>query len=156
MRHMVLTAIAAILVLPGGTAPAYAKQAHAIAADSAAVIHVIHLFHTALATGDSATVLRLLHDEAVILETGDIETKQEYRSHHLPSDIAFARAVPRETGAVRVSVHGDVAWASSTSVARGRYRDRDVNSQSAELVVLQRSGDGWVISAIHWSSRTLR
>jgi ketosteroid isomerase-like protein len=156
MRHMVFTAIAAVLVLFCGTAPAYGQQAHASAGDSAAVVHVIHLFHTALATGDSATVLRLLHDEAVILETGDIETKQEYRSHHLPSDIAFARAVPRETGAVRVSVHGDVAWASSTSVARGRYRDRDVNSQSAELVVLQRSGDGWVISAIHWSSRTLR
>jgi ketosteroid isomerase-like protein len=156
MRHMVLTAIAAILVLPGGTAPAYGQQAHASAADSAAVVHVIHLFHNALATGDSATVLRLLHDEAVILETGDSETKQEYRSHHLPSDIAFARAVPRETGPVRVSVHGDVAWASSTSVARGRYRDRDINSQSAELVVLQRSGEGWVISAIHWSSRTLR
>jgi ketosteroid isomerase-like protein len=155
MRHMIFAAATAILVLFCGTAPAYGQQAHA-SADSAAVVDVIHLFHNALATGDSATVLRLLHDDAVILETGDSETKQEYRSHHLPSDIAFARAVPRESGPVRVRVHGDVAWASSTSIARGRYRDRDVNSQSAELVVLQRSGDGWVISAIHWSSRTLR
>jgi ketosteroid isomerase-like protein len=156
MRHMALAATAAALVLSGAPTPAHGQHAHAGTADSAAVLHVIHQFHNALVAGDSATVLRLLRDDAVILETGDIETKQEYRSHHLPSDIAFARAVPRETGPVRVSVHGDVAWASSTSIARGRYRDRDVNSQSAELVVLQRSGDGWVISAIHWSSRTLR
>jgi ketosteroid isomerase-like protein len=156
MRLMTSAAIAATLVLSGATAPAHGQHAHTSAADSAAVVHVIHQFHNALETGDSATVLRLLHDDAVILETGDIETKQEYRSHHLPSDIAFARAVPRETGPVRVSVHGDVAWASSTSIARGRYRDRDVNSQSAELVILQRGGDGWVISAIHWSSRNLR
>jgi ketosteroid isomerase-like protein len=156
MRHLALTTIAAALVLSGAAAPAHGQQAHAHDADSAAVLHVIHQFHRALETGDSATVLRLLHDDAVILETGDIETKQEYRSHHLTSDIAFARAVPRQAGPMHVVVVGDVAWASSTSIARGRYRDRDVNSQSAELVVLRRSGDGWVISAIHWSSRTLR
>jgi ketosteroid isomerase-like protein len=156
MRNIGVTAIAAVLVLSGTTAPAHGQHAHASTADSAAVLQIIHEFHNALETGDSATVLGLLHDDAVILETGNVETKQEYRSHHLPSDIAFARAVPRETGPIRVTVQGDVAWASSTSVARGRYRDRDVNSQSAELVVLQRSGKGWVISAIHWSSRTLR
>jgi ketosteroid isomerase-like protein len=156
MRNIAHAAAAAALVLSCAAAPAQGQHAHTSATDSAAVLHVIHQFHGALATGDSATVLRLLHDEAVILETGAIETKQEYRSHHLGSDIAFARAVPRETGPVRVTVHGDVAWATSTSIARGRYGDRDVNSQSAELVVLQRSGDGWVISAVHWSSRTLR
>jgi ketosteroid isomerase-like protein len=59
-------------------------------------------------------------------------------------------------GPITVTVRGGVAWASSTSVARGRHRDRDVNSQTAELVVLQRHGDGWTISGIHWSSRTLR
>jgi ketosteroid isomerase-like protein len=156
MRHMALAVFAAALVLHGTTAAAHGQHAHASAADSAAVVHAIHQFHHALEAGDSVTVLRLLHDDAVILETGATETKQEYRSHHLPSDIAFARAVPREAGPLRVTVLGDVAWASSTSIARGRYRDRDVNSQSAELVVLQRSGDGWLISAIHWSSRNLR
>lgn len=155
MQHKVIAAIAALIVMPG-TAEAYGQQARAAGTDSAAVAQIIHQFHAALAAGDSATVLRLLSDDAVILETGDVETKQEYRSHHLASDIAFARAVPRETGPVQVTVQGDVAWASSTSVARGRYRDRDVNSQSAELVVLQRRGAAWVISAIHWSSRTLR
>jgi ketosteroid isomerase-like protein len=156
MRTNVFSGIVAVIVLLASATQTHAQQARSVAADSAAVIHVLHQFHTALEEGDSATVLRLLRDDAVILETGQIETKQEYRSHHLPADIAFARAVPRETGPIRVSIRGDVAWASSTSVARGRFRDRDVNSQSAELVVFQRNGEEWVISAIHWSSRTLR
>jgi ketosteroid isomerase-like protein len=131
-------------------------QTSAVQTDSAAVVGVIHQFHSALEAGDSATVLRLLQDHAIILETGQMETKEEYRSHHLPADIAFARAVPGRSGPVRVEVRGDVAWATGTSIARGSYRDRDVNSQTAELMVLERTSAGWRIAAIHWSSRTLR
>jgi ketosteroid isomerase-like protein len=156
MRVIFIPAIAAAFAVLGSAAPLEGQQPHPAAVDSAAVARVIHEFHAALEAGDSATVLRLLHDDAVILETGEVETKEEYRSHHLSADIAFARAVPRQATPLRVTVRGDVAWASSTSVARGHYRDRDVNSQSAELVVLERTATGWVISAIHWSSRTLR
>jgi ketosteroid isomerase-like protein len=155
MRRNAVVAVATLTLLVI-SADLHAQQEATTAADSASVVRVIHQFHAALEAGDSAAVLQLLSDDAVILESGDVETKQEYRSHHLPSDIAFARAVPRQTGPITVTVRGDVAWASSTGVARGRYRDRDVNSQSAELVVLQRRGDAWEISAIHWSSRTLR
>jgi ketosteroid isomerase-like protein len=154
-RHTVHSiALALTLLLPAGAA--YGQRTDAFKADSAAVAGVVHQFHSALATGDSATVLRLLQDHVVILETGQMETKQEYRSHHLPADIAFARAVPRESGSVRVDVRGDVAWVSGTNVAKGTYRDRDVNSQTAELMVLERTANGWRIAAIHWSSRTLR
>jgi ketosteroid isomerase-like protein len=124
--------------------------------DSAAVAGVIGQFHSALENADSAAVLRLLHHDAVILESGDLETRAEYRSHHLPADIAFARAVPRTPGPVQISVRGDVAWATSTSTTRGRYRDRDINSQMVELMVLERSAEGWQIVAIHWSTRNLR
>jgi hypothetical protein len=31
-----------------------------------------------------------------------------------------------------------------------------VNSAGAELMVLTRMPDGWRISAVHWSSRTVR
>ena len=124
--------------------------------DSAAVAQIVHRFHTALEGADSATALRLLKDDAIILESGAVETKEEYRSHHLPGDISFARAVRREGGPVRVSVRGDVAWATSTSLVRGTYRDRAINSQSVELMVLERTTEGWRIAAIHWSSRALR
>jgi ketosteroid isomerase-like protein len=150
-----ITSFTAAVLLFGGADLLHAQTA-ATSTDSADVAHVVHRFHTALETADSATALRLLHEDAMILETGGVETKAEYRSHHLPADIAFARAVPRTAGPLQVTVRGDVAWVSSTSVTRGRYRDRDINSQAAELVVLERGGDGWLIAAIHWSSRNLR
>jgi ketosteroid isomerase-like protein len=136
-----------------GDSPTRRTQA---ASDSAAVAAVVERFHSALAAGDSIGALAMLAPDAVILENGAVETKEEYRSHHLPSDIAFARAVPSERSPLRVAVRGDVAWATSTSGARGEFRGRQINSQGAELMVLTRTPEGWKISAIHWSSRTLR
>jgi ketosteroid isomerase-like protein len=91
-----------------------------------------------------------------VLESGGVETREEFRAHHLPADIAFAQAVKSERGLMRVFVRGDVAWASSTSTTTGDYRGRQVNSAGAELVVLARVGKEWKIAAIHWSSRTRR
>ncbi len=124
--------------------------------DSATVASVIDRFHRALATGDTAVVETLLVEDAVILESGGVESREEYFAGHLPADIAFARAVPRERGPIRVAVHGDVAWATSTSTSRGEYRGRTINSAGSELVVLRRTNGGWRIAAIHWSSRQLR
>jgi ketosteroid isomerase-like protein len=124
--------------------------------DSADVAKVVMAYHHAMEQGDSAAALALLADDAVILESGGVETRAEYRSHHLPGDIGFARAIKSERGVIRVVVQGDVAWASSTSVAQGEYRGRQVNSSGAELMVLARTPGGWKIRAIHWSSRARR
>ena len=124
--------------------------------DSAAVAGVIGKYHEALAAGDSATALALLTDDVVILESGGIETRAEYRSHHLPADIGFAKAVRSQRSPVHVRLHGDMAWASSTSTAQGEMNGRTINSAGAELMVLMRTAQGWKISAIHWSSRQRR
>jgi ketosteroid isomerase-like protein len=124
--------------------------------DSAAVVGVIAKYHEALAAGDSVAALGLLADDAVILETGGVETRAEYRSHHLPGDINFAKAIKSQRGPVLVRVHGDVAWASSTSTTQGEMNGRAINSVGAELMVLVRTPQGWKISAIHWSSRQRR
>ena len=152
----------AALVIVGALAAARARPADAQAptarapTDSAAAAAVVERYHRALAEGDSAGALALLGDDAVILESGEVESREEYRAHHLPADIAFARAVRGERSAVRVSVRGDVAWATSTSTTTGQYRGRAVNSVGAELMVLTRAADGWKISAIHWSSHSRR
>ena len=122
-------------------------------ADSAAVHGAVERFRAALSRGDSATALSLLTPDATILESGGSETVAEYRAHHLPADIEFARAVRERRAPTRVTVRGDVAWAMGTSTARGTFRGRAVNSASAELMVLARTADGWRIAAIHWSSR---
>lgn len=124
--------------------------------DSAAVARAVEQYHRALAAGDTAAVLRLLASDAVILESGGVETRAEYVSHHLPGDIAFARAIRGERGQVRVRVSDGTAWATSTSTTVGEYRGRAINAQGAELMVLTREADGWRIRAIHWSSRNRR
>ena len=97
--------------------------------------------------------LALLVPDALIHESGGVETVAEYRAHHLPADIEFARAVKESRTSVRVTVRGDVAWASATTTATGQFRGRAVDSMGTELMVLVRTADGWRIAAIHWSSR---
>lgn len=127
-----------------------------VRSDSTDIVATVQRFHAALAAGDSSGAMALLAPDAVILESGGIETREEYQSHHLPGDIAYARSVQPDRGPMRVVVHGDVAWASSTSSSTREVRGTMVRSNGAELVVLTRTPDGWRINAIHWSSRTVR
>ena len=147
MRTIVAVAALALFAVP---------SADAQSADSAAVAAVIERYHGALARGDSTAALALLADDVIILEAGGRETRDEYRSHHLPGDMAFASAVRSERQNLRVTVQGEVAWATSTSITQGTYRERQIDSAGAELMVLTRTPDGWKIRAIHWSSRTRR
>ena len=142
--------IGGVFALSGmSLAPAWAQTP----GDSAAVAGVVTRFHAALASGDSAAALALLTPTVTIMESGSLESLREYRSHHLAADIAFARATQERRSGLVVRVRGDVAWTTATSGTRGNFRGKVVNSQGAELMVLTRRRDGWVISAIHWSSR---
>ena len=148
---LVVGARAAGTAAGAGPVPATSRE------DSAAVARTIAAYDAALEAGDSAAALALLAPDAVILESGSVETREEYRSHHLQGDIAFARAVRTESQPPRVVVRGDAAWAWATSSTQGTYRERPVNSAGAELMVLARAADGrWLIHAIHWSSRARR
>lgn len=147
---MLFRLVTFLLVSGGWAASAWAQS------DSAAIVSVIERFHEALAAGDSTAALALLAPDVTVLESGGVETRDEYRSHHLPGDIAFARAVPRTRAPIRVTIMGDAAWASSTSITQGEFRGRAINSTGAELIVLTRSGGSWLIRAIHWSSRPRR
>lgn len=151
--RLLAAAIASAWALLSVPAPATAQTT---SADSAAVAAVIARYHHALSEGDSVAALALLASGAIILESGGLETLEEYRSHHLASDIQFARGVESLRGPVRVRVRGDIAWGISTSTTEGEYRERAINSAGAELMVLSREAGGWKIQAIHWSSRARR
>jgi ketosteroid isomerase-like protein len=151
-RQAIPTIAVQLLTLSAIPAPLVAQ----LPADSSTVAATVQRYHRALVESDSATVLELLVQDAVILESGSMESMAEYRSHHLPADIAFARAVKGKRSPIRVTMRGDVAWAASTTTTRGRFRGKAVNSIGAELMVLTRTADGWKISAIHWSSRNRR
>lgn len=152
MNKLTLARHVAVAVLATSALAATPAIAATPQTDSASVVAAVHGYHKALADGDSAAALALLTGDAVILESGGMETRAEYRSHHLPSDIAFARAVKSVSGPIHVTVRGDVAWVASTSTTQGEFRGRPINSAGAELMVLVRTPAGWKIAAIHWST----
>lgn len=135
---------------------AMAERSSFTPSDSAEVVATIAKFHSALASGDSTGALALLTSDALIVESGSVETRPDYRAHHLPADIEFARAVASTRIVTRVTVQGDVAWVVATSTTQGQINGRAVNSAGAELTVLRRAAAGWQISAVHWSSRSRR
>jgi ketosteroid isomerase-like protein len=145
-----LVAAAVPLALSGAAISGASSHSNA---DSAAVAKVVNDFHDALSTGDSATALRLLSNDAVILESGEIETRSEYRAHHLRADIEFAKAVASRRGPLQVNVNGSVAWTAGTSTTKGDFKGRAIDSTGAESMTLTKEAAGWRIRSIHWSSR---
>jgi ketosteroid isomerase-like protein len=136
-------------------APVHARPAAATANDSADVAAAAERFRAALSSGDSATVLAMLAADLQVLESGELETRAQYRQHHLPADIEYAMALRATHKVSAVVVHGDAAWVTSTSTSQGTVKGRAVNSAGAELLVFSRARAGapWQIRAIHWSSR---
>jgi uncharacterized protein DUF4440 len=128
-------------------------QANARRADSTAVVGVVNRFHESLARGDSASAVGVLSSDAIILESGELEQRAQYIEHHLPADIAFAKAVQSTRVVKQVTIVGDAAWIVSTSTASGTFEGRAIASSGAELIVLRRENSAWRIVAVHWSSR---
>ena len=145
---------AACLTLAALSVSSATPSQDVLRSDSTAIVATVEAFHRALNTGDAAGALALLTPDAVILESGDLETRAEYAAHHLAADIEFSRAVASQRVTTRVYQDGEVAWVASGD-HQPQLRDRPVASQGAELLILSRTGAGWRIRAIHWSSRRL-
>ena len=154
MNHRAQLLITPLFVLAGLAldTPATSLASTQANLDSAAVAKVVNDFQHALSIGDSVTALRLLAADAVILESGDIETRSEYRAHHLPLDIEFAKTVASKPGTLQIRVKGRVAWTARTSTAQGQFKGKAVNSAGAESMILTKERAGWRIRSIHWSS----
>jgi ketosteroid isomerase-like protein len=114
---------------------------------------VVTEFSEALAAGDSARAVTYLHPDLIVYEGGHAETLEEYRAHHMGSDMAFLSAVDETTTAERLDVYGETALYLSEYKMSGTYRDREVDLHGTETLVLLRTPDGWKIRHIHWSSR---
>ncbi|HSK17947.1 MAG TPA: nuclear transport factor 2 family protein [Longimicrobiales bacterium] len=151
MRRTTTTigAILTLLICTSGSAQAQVED-EAARAD---VRSAVESYARALASGDSLAALALLHPDVVIYEGGHAETRAEYRSGHLRSDIAFASAVKRTVTADDIMLMGDAALYTSEYTAAGRFRNRDIDSHGTETMVLVRTAEGWKIRHIHWSSR---
>ena len=110
-------------------------------------------FADALAAGDQAAVRALLLPNVLIFESGGAETSaDEYAGHHLPADIAFMATMKRTVLSRQSGGNGDTRWVATRSRLQGRYKDRDIDLDSTESLVLQRTDSGWRIAHVHWSS----
>lgn len=141
---------AVTFLLLGATRPSVGQQADAPP-------DAVNAFHKVLEEGDGARALALLDPEVVIFESGGVEaSRDEYRLHHLPADIAFAQATEREVVHTWCEIEGDLAVVMAQTRTTGTFREREIDNRGVETIVLVRRNDGWKIVHIHWSSRRSR
>ncbi len=114
---------------------------------------VVDAFASALKKGDAAAVERLLAPDVLIAESGGAERSlAEYRSHHMPADMEFMKAVETTVKDRRAFDAADMATVVTTSQMHGMFRGETVHSQSMETMVLTKADGEWRIARIHWSS----
>ena len=140
--------------------PAFAQEhahdhaAGIVAEEAAGAAMAVDAFHTALKAGDTAAALTFLAPDVMIFEEGGAErSRDEYASHHLGSDAAFAAASEATVARRSGWADGDVAWITSEGRTTGQFNGRAIDRLTTETMVLKRHADGWRIHHIHWSSR---
>jgi ketosteroid isomerase-like protein len=143
LRHVVM--LAAVLV----SLPAYVSAQ----SRESQVTAVLDSFYGAMKTGDKSAAMRVIAPDAVFVESGTLETRAQYETNHLPADIEFERQVDGKRSPWRVVFHGDAAWVIATTEYQGTFDKSPVNFVSAQLAVLTRDSENWLIRSIHWSSR---
>lgn len=122
--------------------------------DAQAAGKVVDAFHAALTGGDAAAASALLDDSAVIYEEGEAEqSKAAYLTSHLPADIAFLAGIKETVLDRSGAATKDLAWIASRGRMQGSFRDRPIDRETTETMVLRRTADGWRIVHIHWSSK---
>lgn len=157
-------ALAASIAVLSVAAPALAHDpaAHAqgvasVAPGATEAAAVVDAFHAALKAGDTTAALALLAPDVMIFEEGGAErSRDEYASHHLGSDAAFAAASEAAVTLRSGRIAGDLAWIMSEGRTTGQFNGRAVDRLTTETMVLERGADGWRIRHIHWSSRAPR
>jgi hypothetical protein len=126
----------------------------AIRSHAAGPADALAAFHAALARGDQEQARALLSRDVVVYESGHVErTREEYAGHHLPADIAFAASTARKVLQQTVREHGDVAVIWEETETTGSYQGKPVNLLGTGTTVLEKRGEQWVITHVHWSSR---
>jgi ketosteroid isomerase-like protein len=157
--RILLTALASVLMLTA--ASAHPDQAHdpatmpvaGVVASARPAAAVVDAFHAALRRGDTKTAQSHLAANALIYESGGVERdRQEYASHHLGADAAFAQAVPGTVTRRAGEAVGTVAWIATEGRTTGTYKEKSIDRITTETMVLRRIGGAWKIAHIHWSS----
>lgn len=152
-----ITLISAVPAFAQDHAHGVDHRAPSVDAQAADAALAVDAFHAALAANDTDAALALLAPDVMIFEEGGAErSRDEYASHHLASDAAFAAATEAAVARRSGRADGDVAWITSEGRTTGEFNGRPVDRLTTETMVLKRHAEGWRIHHIHWSSRAPR
>lgn len=117
-------------------------------------LSAVRAFHHALDEGNEAAVQAVLMPDVMIFESGYAERSfEEYKGHHMPADMAFAKAVSTNVSRIRVTEDDAMAWVVSDRHTQGEWNGKTVNSLTLETIILRKVGENWRIAHVHWSAR---
>lgn len=130
-------------------------SSHCFAAPSAVDANgALSAFHAALARGDKAGALERLAPKVAIYESGYVEaSREEYAHHHLGGDIAFAKTSTRKVLRHSEKMEGNTVIIWEETETTGTSGGKPIHSFGTETAVLEKTGDRWLITHVHWSSR---
>ena len=118
------------------------------------VIAVVERFSKALQAADFKSVGELLAEDVLILESGGAErSREEYLGHHAVSDAAFLKGAHVQVKQRLARVEGSLAWVGTESELHAAKHGKAMTLLSTETMILKKTGAGWRIVHIHWSSR---
>ena len=107
----------------------------------------------AIAIGDVNSLRMVLAPDVLIFESGGVESSlAEYEGHHMPADMAFMKAMRREIISQQVIDSGDAATVVTRSRVYGIYKEKEVDLNSTETLVMKKLDGQWKVVHIHWSS----
>ncbi|MES2320881.1 MAG: nuclear transport factor 2 family protein [Pseudomonadota bacterium] len=142
-RNVALSLLFAAVCMPAFAAPVPVDANGALSA-----------FHAALARGDKTGALELLAPTVAIYESGYVEaSREEYAHHHLGGDIAFAKTSTRKVLRHSEKMEGNTAIIWEETETTGSSGGKPVHFFGTETAVLEKTGDRWMITHVHWSSR---
>lgn len=111
-------------------------------------------FHAALAAGEAGRATELMSPQIQIYESGYVErSRDEYAGHHLPADIGFAKTTTTKVLKQNERIGGDLAVVMQETETSGNFKGKNIRLLGTETALLEKQGDKWIITHIHWSSR---
>jgi hypothetical protein len=142
MRHMLALAVLSAFALP---------------LQAATPLETVAAFHQAMADGKAGQASALLAPEIQIYESGHVErSRSEYAGHHLPADIAFGKGTSSKVLKQTERIAGTLAVVMQESETSGKHQGASVHLFGTETAVLERRGEQWIITHLHWSARKAR
>lgn len=116
-------------------------------------VTVVDAFHAALKANDTASALKLLSVSASIYEQGFVDqTRADYAGAHIAADAAFASTDLQVLERRIIWLGDNAACVISKTRTQGNFQGHAIDLVGTETMVLQRSGNSWIIEHIHWSA----